>query len=167
MPIAQAHELARKQNLDLAEIAPTSVPPVCRLMDYGKFKYEQAKKEHEARKNQRVSAVRQIRLRPKIGDHDFEAKARTAKKLLAEGDKVRITIIFRGREITHPEFGLALLKRMTEKLSDIASFDKPPVMLGKQINLTLAPVANSKARMKETIKEPVKETVKEAQHAKT
>lgn len=157
MPIVQAHEIARKQNLDLVEVAPTSVPPVCRLLDYGKFKYEQQKREQEAKRGQKVSAIRQIRLRPKIGDHDFEAKARTARKLLTEGDKVKVTIMFRGREITHPEFGIALLKRLTEKLSDIASFDKPPVMVGKQINLTLTPTVSSKTRMKGE--------VKEAQHA--
>ncbi len=157
MPIAQAHEIARRQNLDLVEVASTSVPPVCRLLDYGKFKYEQQKKEQEAKKGQRVSAIRQIRLRPKIGDHDFEAKARTARKLLTAGDKVKVTIMFRGREITHPEFGIALLKRLTEKLSDIASFDKPPVMEGKQLHLTLTQTVSSKTRMKGE--------VKKAQHA--
>jgi translation initiation factor IF-3 len=105
MPLSQARETARKHNLDLVEVAPTAVPPVCRLLDYGKYKYEQAKKEQEARKNQKVSLLREVRLRPKIGDHDFEAKARIAKKLLANGDKVKVTIMFRGREITHPELG--------------------------------------------------------------
>ncbi|MFC1909612.1 translation initiation factor IF-3, partial [Chloroflexota bacterium] len=111
MLLEQAREVARKQFLDLVEVAPTAEPPVCRLLDYGKFKYEQAKKEHEAKKGQKVSLLREVRLRPKIGNHDFEAKARTAKKLLTSGDKVKVTIMFRGREITHPELGRKLLHR--------------------------------------------------------
>ena len=103
MPLYQAWEVAKNHNLDLVEVAATAVPPVCRLFDYGKYKYEQSKKEREAKKGQRTSLLREVRLRPKIGDHDFEAKARTVKKLLEGGDKVKITVLFRGREITHPE----------------------------------------------------------------
>ncbi len=131
MPLIQAQETARKQNLDLVEVAPTAAPPVCRLLDYGKFKYEQAKKEHEARKSQKISLLREIRLRPKIGTHDFEAKARTAKKLLADGAKVKVTILFRGREITHPELGRKLLQRMSESLSEVASTERHPAMYGR------------------------------------
>jgi translation initiation factor IF-3 len=98
MPLVQARELAKKNNLDLVEVAPTSVPPVCRLLDYGKFKYEQQKKEQQAKKSQKVTILREIRLRPKIGVHDFDAKARIAKKLLADGAKVKVTLMFRGRE---------------------------------------------------------------------
>ena len=153
MPLSQARETARKHNLDLVEVAPTAVPPVCRLLDYGKYKYEQAKKEQEARKNQKVSLLREVRLRPKIGDHDFEAKARIAKKLLANGDKVKVTIMFRGREITHPELGLKLLQRMIESLKDVASLERQPVMEGRRLHIILAPVTTQKAKIREEIKE--------------
>jgi len=153
MPLSQAREIARKHNLDLVEVAPTAVPPVCRLLDYGKYKYEQAKKEQEARKNQKVSLLREVRLRPKIGNHDFEAKARIARKLLADGDKVKVTIMFRGREITHPELGRKLLQRMIESLQDVASLDRQPVMEGRRLDIILAPATTQKAKIREEIKE--------------
>lgn len=153
MPLSQAQETARKHNLDLVEVAPTAVPPVCRLLDYGKYKYEQAKKEQEIRKSQKVSLLREIRLRPKIGDHDFEAKARSARKLLADGAKVKVTIMFRGREITHPEIGWKLLQRMSESLIEVASLERQPVMDGKRMNIILAPTATLKTKIKEEIKE--------------
>jgi translation initiation factor IF-3 len=182
MTLAEAREVARKQMLDLVEVAPTSVPPVCRLLDYGKFKYEQAKKEQQARRNQRVSLLREVRLRPKIGLHDFEAKARTARKLLKEGDKVKLTLMFRGRESTHPELGWKVLQRMVESLSDIATLERQPVMEGRRMNIVLAPAiartpasAGSKATAQApaTGKTPAaastqvkaKEEIKEVQHA--
>jgi translation initiation factor IF-3 len=179
MPVAQAREIARKISLDLVEVAPTSVPPVCRLLDYGKYKYEQAKKEHQAKKSQKVSLLREVRMRPKIGTHDFEAKARVAKKLLNEGAKVKVTMMFRGRESTHPELGWKVLQRMVESLSDVASLERQPVMEGRRMDIILAPVstksavpagvksmapASSKAKLKEEAKALAEET-KEAQHA--
>ena len=131
MTLQQAREVAERQNLDLVEVAPTAVPPVCRLLDYGKYKYEQAKKEREAKKSQRVSLLREIRFRPRIDDHDFAAKARSVKKLLEEGDKVKITVMFRGREIVHPEIGLKLLNRMADLLKEAASIEKQPLLYGK------------------------------------
>jgi translation initiation factor IF-3 len=116
MPLVQARELAKKSNLDIVEVAPTSVPPVCRLLDYGKFKYEQQKKEQQSKKSQKVTLLREIRLRPKIGVHDFDFKAKTARKLLADGAKVKVTLMFRGREITHPDLGWKILQRMAETL---------------------------------------------------
>ena len=157
MTLADAREVAKKHNLDLVEVAPTSVPPVCRLLDYGKYKYEQAKKEQQARKSQRVSLLREIRLRPKIGIHDFEAKARTAKKLLTEGDKVKVTLMFRGREATHPDLGWKVLQRMVESLNDVSSLERQPIMEGRRMNIILAP-SSSKAKPKEEAKEEVKET---------
>ena len=154
MPLSQAQETARKHNLDLVEVAPTAIPPVCRLLDYGKYKYEQAKKEQEIRRSQKVSLLREIRLRPKIGNHDFEAKARSARKLLTDGAKVKVTIMFRGREITHPELGWKLLQRMSETLSDAASLDRQPVLEGKRLSIILA-------------KTKTKGEIKEAQDAKT
>jgi translation initiation factor IF-3 len=151
MPLIQAQETARKHDLDLVEVAPAAVPPVCRLLDYGKYKYQQAKKDQEMRKSQKVSLLREVRLRPKIGDHDFEAKARTARKLLADGDKVKVTVLFRGREVTHPELGWKLLKRMTETLNENAAIERQPVMEGKRLNIILIPI--TKAKVKEEIKE--------------
>lgn len=160
MPLVQARETARKHNLDLVEVAPTSVPPVCRLLDYGKYKYEQQKKEQQAKKSQKVSLLREIRLRPKIGAHDFEAKARTAKKLLADGSKVKVTLMFRGREITHPELGWKVLQRMAETLGDVASLERQPVMEGRRMDIIMAP-AGSKPKVK------VEAEAKEVENAET
>ena len=191
MPVAQARDLSRKQNLDLVEVAPGSVPPVCRLLDYGKFKYEQSKKEQQAKKAQKLSLLREIRLRPKIGVHDFNAKARTARKLLTDGDKVKVTLMFRGRESTHPELGWKVLQRMVESLNDISHLERQPVMEGRRMNIIMAP-GMAKAKVKEETREEKKpaakkpevkkpeakkeeaqkeeankEEVKEAQHAET
>jgi len=157
MPVLQARETARKHGLDLVEVAPTSVPPVCRLLDYGKFKYEQQKKEQQARKSQKVTATREIRLRPKIGTHDFEAKARTAKKLLGSGNKVKVTLMFRGREITHPELGWKVLQRMAETLGEVAYLERQPLMEGRRMDIILAP---------NSIRPKVKVVVKETENAK-
>ena len=149
----QALEIARENNLDLVEVAATAVPPVCRLLDYGKYKYEQAKKERELRRRQKVSLLREVRLRPKIDNHDFEAKARSVRKLLDSGDKVKVTVMFRGREITHLEFGWKLLQRMTESLKGVASVERQSVMVGRRMNIVLAPTATQKTKVKEEVKE--------------
>lgn len=149
MPLNRARELARQSNFDLVEVAPKAEPPVCRLMDYGKYKYEQAKKEREIKKGQRISLLRQVRLRPKIGSHDLEAKRRSVKKLLNDGDKVMVSVFFRGREITHPELGWKLLQDIAESLKDIATLDRQPTLDGKRMTMILAPV--SKAKVKEEV----------------
>jgi translation initiation factor IF-3 len=149
MPLQQAQEVAERHNLDLVEVAPTAVPPVCRLMDYGKYKYEQAKKERESKKSQRVSVLREIRFRPRIDNHDFEAKGRSARKLLDEGDKVKITVMFRGREIVHPEIGLKLLNRMVDLIKDIAFIERQPLLYGKRMIMILAPLSTPKSKIKE------------------
>ena len=146
MPLSQALETARKHNLDLVEVAPTAVPPVCRLLDYGKYKYEQAKKERELRKSQKVSLLREVRLRPKIDNHDFEAKARLVRKLLDEGDRVKVAVRFRGREITHPEIGWRLIQRMTESLQGVAAIAKQPVIEGRSMSVILAPAVAQKTK---------------------
>ena len=153
MPVYQALETAKKQNLDLVEVAPTAVPPVCRLLDYGKYKYNQAKKERELRRSQKVSLLREVRLRPKIDSHDFEAKARLVRKLLDGGDKVKVTVMFRGREITHPELGLRLLQRMAETLKEIASVEGEPSMEGKRMSVVLSAAGTRKAKVTEEKKE--------------
>jgi len=153
LTVAQALETASRHNLDLVEVAPTAVPPVCRLMDYGKYKYEQTKKEREAKRNQKQSLLREIRLRPKIGEHDFEAKARTAYKLLEDGDKVKVTIMFRGRENAHPELGVKLIGRMSERLKEVSSVEKDAVREGGRLHAILSPLPNLKPKEKEGIKE--------------
>jgi len=145
MPLYRAREVARENNLDIVEVAPTAMPPVCRLMDYGKYKYEQTKKEREARKSQKVSLLREVRLRPKIDNHDFEAKTRSVRKLLGDGNKVRVTVMFRGREVTHPEIGLRLLQRMAESLEGAASVEKQPLMDGRRMTMILSSTAIQKA----------------------
>jgi translation initiation factor IF-3 len=153
MPLAQARETAKRHNLDLVEVAATASPPVCRLLDYGKYKYEQAKKEREARRSQRVSLLREIRMRPRIDNHDFEAKVRSVRKLLGEGDKVKVTVMFRGREIVHPELGFRLMQRMTELLKEIATVDRQPALDGKRMIMILSPVSGPKPKVKEEVKE--------------
>lgn len=153
MPLNEAWGVAEKSNLDLVEVAATAVPPVCRLLDYGKYKYEQTKKERETKKGQKVSLLREVRLRPKIGDHDFEAKARLARKLLDGGDKVKVTVLFRGRESTHPDIGWRLLRRMAESLKEVASVDGQPMIVGGRMNVVLSPLATQKSKK---IKEEVR-----------
>ena len=149
MDIAQAREVAGKNSLDLVEVAATAAPPVCRLLDYGKYKYEQGKKERGARKSQKVSLLREVRMRPKIGEHDFQAKARKVTQLIGEGDKVKVTILFRGREITHPELGRKLLQRMAETVGEIAAIERQPAMEGRRMHIILTQGAAYKAKMKE------------------
>ena len=158
MPLEQAREAARNRNLDLVEVAPTAAPPVCRLLDYGKYKYEQAKKEREAKKSQKISLLREVRLRPKISDHDFESKSRLAKKLLDGGDKVKVTVMFRGREITHPELGWKLLQRMAESLNEISSVEGQPQMEGRRINVVLSPQTIQKTKKTTEETEETEET---------
>jgi translation initiation factor IF-3 len=155
MPLEQAREVARNRGFDLVEVAATAIPPVCRLLDFGKFKYEQAKKEREARKGQKIIEVREVRLRPKIGDHDFDAKAKVARKLLNGGDKVKVTIMFRGREVTHPEIAWKLLQRMAESLKDMAAVEGQPLMEGRRMHVVMSPVTVQKVKT-EKIKEEVK-----------
>ena len=159
MPLVAARELAKKNNLDIVEVAPTSVPPVCRLLDYGKFKYEQQKKEQQAKKSQKVTLLREIRLRPKIGIHDFNFKAKTARKLLTEGAKVKITLMFRGREITHPDLGWKILQKMAETLSDVSTLERQPIMEGRRMDIIVAPGA-AKPKVKTEVKAETKTEAK-------
>lgn len=134
-----AVKVAAEKNLDLVEIAPNANPPVCRIMDYGKYKYEQSKREKEAKKNQKVISVKEVKLRPNIEDHDFMTKAKNASKFLSGGDKVKVTIMFRGREITHPELGQELCERFAEELSSVAKVEKPAKVEGRNMIMILAP----------------------------
>jgi translation initiation factor IF-3 len=133
VPIQEAMSRADAAGLDLVEIAPNAEPPVCRIIDYGKFRYEQSKKEKDSRKKQTVIHVKEIRFRPKIEEHDFEFKTKHARRFIEEGDKVKVTLTFRGREMVHQEFGHAVMKRMIEQLSDIAKTERPPQMEGRNL----------------------------------
>lgn len=163
MMLYQAREIARKQNLDLVEVAPAAKPPVCRLMDYGKFKYEQTRKEREARKSQKQSALREVRLRPKIGVHDYIAKEKSVRKFLADGDKVKLTIMFRGRENAHPELGIKLLDRVSGAVKDIAQVEKMPTREGARLHIILSPVAQKIIKIKEEMRQKQDAEDKDAQ----
>jgi len=139
VPLYQALQMARDKGLDLVEVAPNAVPPVCRILDYGKFKYEQSKKEREARKHQHNVVLREVRMKPKIDDHDVGVRMRTVEKLLKEGDKVKVSVMFRGREVTHPQIGRALLERIYERVKDIGIIEKPASMEGRFMTMILTP----------------------------
>ncbi|API89106.1 translation initiation factor IF-3 [Marinilactibacillus psychrotolerans] len=137
----EAMRLAEDANLDLVLVAPNAKPPVARVMDYGKYRYELQKKEREARKNQKVVNVKEIRLSPTIDDHDFNTKLRNARKFLEKGDKVKVSIRFRGRAITHKEIGREVLERMAEEASDISQVESKAKMDGRSMFLMLAPTS--------------------------
>lgn len=151
MPIDQALKIARSADLDLVEVAAGATPPVCRVMDFGKFLYERTKKEREARKSQTRIEVKEIRLRPKTNEHHRSFKTRDARRWLLEGMKVRVTVRFRGREITYPELALEDLKEIAEELTDIALVEQAPAMEGKVMTMLLGP---SKPGHKKTTTSP-------------
>jgi translation initiation factor IF-3 len=130
---------AREAGLDLVEVDANGNPPVCRLLDYGKWKYEQAKKERDARKHQRGTMVHEVRLRPRTGQHDIDLKVRIVERLLAEGDKVKLSVMFRGREMSHPEVGHDVLNRALSKLGELGLVEKPPGMEGRFLSVILTP----------------------------
>lgn len=140
MPVTEALQLARERNLDLVEVASTAVPPVCRLLDYGRYKYEQAKKERESKKGRKASVVREVRLRPRIGGQDLDCKIRLIERLVTEGDKVKVTVIFRGREVTRPELGKKVLQEVLNGLKDKAVVDQPLAVEEKSLSLFFAPL---------------------------
>ncbi len=135
----EALEIASKRELDLVLVAPNAKPPVCRIMDYGKYRFEQQKKEKEARKKQKVISVKEVRFTPGIGDHDFETKLKNARKFLAKGDKVKAAVRFRGRAITHKDLGREVLDRFAEEVKDIATVESKPKMEGRNMFMMLAP----------------------------
>src|SRR5690625_6702008 len=135
----EALEIAQKRNLDLVLVAPGAKPPVCRIMDYGKYRYEQQKKEKEARKKQRVINVKEVRFSPGIGDHDFNTKLRNARKFLDNGDKVTASVRFRGRAITHKGLGQEVMERLGDEVTDIAAVETKARMEGRQMFMMLAP----------------------------
>jgi translation initiation factor IF-3 len=138
MMVKDALKLAVEKELDLVEVAPTAKPPVCRIMDYGKYRYEQSKREREARKKQRVIEVKEIRMTPKIEEHDFQVKVKAAQKFLKDGDKVKAMIRFRGREIVHAELGRTLLIQLFESVRDNAIIEREPKIEGKNMIMILS-----------------------------
>jgi translation initiation factor IF-3 len=134
-----ALRLADEKQLDLVEISPAAKPPVCKIMDFGKYKYEQSKREKEAKKKQKIISVKEVKLRPNIEDHDFDVKAKNATRFLKDGDKVKATIIFRGREIVHTQLGQKLLKRLAECVSEFALVERQPKLEGKNMIMILTP----------------------------
>ena len=135
----EAQRIAEEKNLDLVKISPNAVPPVCKVMDYGKFRFEQTKKEKEARRNQKVVDIKEVRLSAKIDVHDFEVRVKSAQKFLTGGDKVKASIRFRGREMAHTDLGLAIMDRFAEALTDYGTVEKPAKLEGRQMLMFLAP----------------------------
>ena len=137
MPDAVA--LAEKAGLDLVEVSPNASPPVCKILDHGKYKYEQQKKAAEARKKQKTVDVKEVKIRPSIGQHDYDVKMRNARRFLESGDKVKVTMRFRGREMAHQDIGRELLERMVEELADVGKPELSPKMEGRQMIMVLGP----------------------------
>jgi translation initiation factor IF-3 len=135
-----ALEMARERGLDLVEVAPNAIPPVCRLMDYGKFRYEQSRKERESRRNQHVIELKEVRIRPKIDDHDLETKGRQAAKFLDAGDKVKLTVLFRGREMAHPDIGKGLLDQLADMLRSHGTIESTPRLEGRAMIMFMNPL---------------------------
>ncbi len=139
IPVAEALRLAQDTDLDLVEVAPMARPPVCKLMDYGKFKYESAQKAREARRNQSLTVIKEMKLRPKIDSHDYETKKGHIVRFLKAGDKVKVTIMFRGREQSRPELGLRLLRRLAEDVTELGFVEASPKQDGRNMIMVLAP----------------------------
>jgi len=146
VPLSQALQIAREHELDLVEVAPTSSPPVCKILDYGKYKYEQAKRERKAKKGQKVGLLREVRLRPKIEDHDLQGKIKITRKLLGEGSKVKVRVRFRGRERVYPEMGVKVLQKLTESLKDVAVVSNWSTGEVRNMFAVLAPVSREKSK---------------------
>lgn len=141
LSVRDALTLAQEKGLDLIEVAPTAQPPVCRIMDYGKYKYEQGKREREQHRKQKQQEVKGIKMRPVTAEHDFQVRVKHTLEFLEDGDKVKVTIQFKAREITHPEIGRKLMEKMIEAVADRAVIEKPPSIEGKMLTMILSPKA--------------------------
>ena len=139
VPVRQAMQLAEEAGLDLVEISPNADPPVCKILDFGKFKYAAQKKRNEARKKQKVIEIKEIKMRPGIDDHDYDVKMRAARRFLEEGDKVKVTLRFRGREMVHQELGAKVLDRVRDDLDALAKVESEPRLEGRQMVMVIAP----------------------------
>ncbi|MEJ2201050.1 MAG: translation initiation factor IF-3 [Desulfuromonadaceae bacterium] len=139
MNIEEALVAAQERGLDLVEVSPNAAPPVCRIMDYGKFKYEASKKAAEAKKKAARVEIKEVKMRPKTEEHDFQFKLKHARRFLEGGNKVKVTVMFRGREVTHPEFGRHLLEKVAEQIEDIGVVETTPRMMGRFMSMVLTP----------------------------
>jgi len=146
VPIEKARQIAQERELDLVEVAPQAQPPVCRLMDYGRFKFESLKREKESRREHNVVRLKEMKLRPKISEHDFQTKFGYVRHFLQEGDKVKLTIMFRGREMVHQEYGRRLLDRMANELKEIAAIERNPLVEGRNMIMILSPLGKKQPR---------------------
>jgi translation initiation factor IF-3 len=139
-PTPEALRIARERGVDLVEVAPLATPPVCRLMDYGRFKYEQTKKERDARKHATKVELKEVRLRPKTDDHDIAFKTRAIQRFLEEGDKVKVTLLFRGREMAHPQIGRGILETLAEAVRNLGQVERMPLMEGRTMTMIIQPL---------------------------
>ncbi|MEX1012957.1 MAG: translation initiation factor IF-3 [Waddliaceae bacterium] len=144
LSVPEALKISEQEGLDLIEIAPNASPPVCKIMDYGKFRYDQTKREKESKKAQHQIKVKEVKVKPNIEQHDVDTKLRHAREFLSKGDKVKITCMYRGRERAHPEIGERVVQKMCEELKDIASPDTTPKMMGRFLTVVLSPVSKKK-----------------------
>ncbi len=142
MPLPQALDVARQRELDLVEVAPEAAPPVCRIMDFGKYKYMQARRQKEARKKQTVIVVKEVKMGPKTEKHDFDFKLKHVRRFLEEGNKAKVTVRFKGREMAHTELGWKMLNKMTAAVADIAMVENHPRMEGRMLSMLLSPKAH-------------------------
>jgi translation initiation factor IF-3 len=149
--LRDALRLAADAGLDLVEVAPTARPPVCRIMDYGRFKYEQAKRDRDARKKQRVGDIKEVKMRPNIDDHDFDFKSRNAQRFLKEGNKVKVTVMFRGREIVHQDLARNLMARFTDTVAEMGIIERPAKLEGRNMILIVAPKAEVRAEARASL----------------
>lgn len=141
LPTERARQIAEERELDLVEVAPQANPPVCRLMDYGRFRFDARKREQESRRRQAGTRLKQMNFRPKIGEHDYQFKVNRVREFLSEGDKVKVTIWFRGREMVHQDIGRRILERMAQDLADIAHVERSPLLEGKNMSQIMGPIA--------------------------
>jgi translation initiation factor IF-3 len=148
LPLIEALRTATNFELDLVEVSPKSEPPVCRIMDYGKFKYQQSKKAHDAKKKQAVVHLKEVKMRPKTEEHDFQFKLHHIERFLKEGNKTKVTIVFRGRELAHPDLGRNMLGRIVEEAKDWAKVEQPPKFEGRNFVMVLAPLQIQKSQQK-------------------
>jgi translation initiation factor IF-3 len=144
--LAEAQQLAQERGLDVVEVAPQAQPPVCRLMDYGRFKFEALKHEKETRREHNAIRLKEMKLRPKISEHDFQTKYGYVRHFLEEGDKVKLTIMFRGRELVHQEIGRALLDRLADEVKDVAQIERSPLVEGRNMIMILNPVSKKQSK---------------------
>lgn len=149
MATRDALVMAEEQHLDLVEVAPKARPPVCRIMDFGKYRYEQQKREKEAKKKQKVITIKEVKLRPNIEQHDFDVKLKNALRFVQDGNKVKVTIMFRGRELSHPELGKEVLSRVAEKLGDTVSIERNAKLEGKNMTMIVAPKVQKSSKPKQ------------------